>query len=453
MRLPYHNEEGLMGRKRKYPLLKVIGILLGILGSLFVPLAGAAQGRNLLANPGFEPPYVTSIPGKDNCFIANGWTAWYIEGTREETAQGYLHAPEYKGATRQDFPYDRVHGGDTAQQWFRSFATYKAGVYQVVPNIAPGARYRFGAWVMIWSCHYDSDKDKKNCQGARSGNPSPMRIRVGIDPKGGTDPFSANVVWSPEGNPVDAWQLFQVEAVAQASQMTVFVYSNPEFRNRNNDVYVDDASLVMVAPPPMPKPKPTNTPAPTATPMATPEPTATPTPEATATPLPTPTPVAASLRVLAFEDRNANGVRDAGEPLLAGARVQVLDATNKVVLTGTTEGVGPLILSGLAPGNYTVLSASPAGYAPLPIDRWAVALAAGAEAEIAFAHRPLPTATPLPTSSPTAPPTPAPTATPLPTPLPPHADWGQRLYGISGILVAAVACILAGVFWWRRRLR
>lgn len=439
-----------MHRCSKYPFLREMGILLGIMVLLAIPATIAAQGPNLLANPGFEPPYVTSIPGKDNCFIANGWTAWYIEGTREETLQGYLHAPEYKGATRQDFPYDRVHGGDTAQQWFRSFATYKAGVYQVVPNITPGARYRFNTWVMIWSCHYDTDKDKKNCQGARSGNPSPMRIRVGIDPKGGTDPFSASVVWSPEGDPVDAWQLFQVEAVAQASQLTVFVYSNPEFRNRNNDVYVDDASLVMVAPPPTPKPKPTNTPAPTSTPTATPEPTLTPTPEATATPLPSPTPEVASLRVLAFEDRNANGMRDSGEPLLAGARVQVLDANGKVVLTGTTEGVGPLILS-LAPGSYSVVNTSPAGYTPFPVDRWAVALVAGSEVEITFAHKPLPTATPLPTASPTAPPTSVPMATPVP--IPPKADWGQRLYSISGLLVAVVACVLAGVFWWRRRLR
>lgn len=412
-----------------------------------------AQGPNLLANPGFEPPYVTSIPGKNNCFIANGWTAWYIEGTREETAQGYLHAPEYKGATRQDFPYDRVHGGDTAQQWFRSFATYKAGVYQVVPNITPGARYRFGAWVMIWSCHYDEEEDKKNCQGARSGNPSPMRIRVGIDPKGGTDPFSANVVWSPEGDPVDAWQLFQVEAVAQASQMTVFVYSNPEFRNRNNDVYVDDASLVMVAAPPTPKPKPTNTPAPTSTPTATPEPTATPTPEATATPLPTPTPLTAALRVVAFDDANANGLRDAAEPLLAGVRVQVLDAGGKAVLTETTEGVGPLMLTGLAPGNYTVVSTPPEGFAAGMVDRWAVALTAGAEVELYFSFRPLPTATPSPAASPTVPPTQAPTPVPSPTPQPPKPGLGERIYGISGLLVALVACLLAGLVWWRRRTR
>lgn len=436
--------------KRSLP--RLIAFLVALLAFFAVPLGGVAQGPNLLANPSFEPPYVTSIPGKDNCFIANGWTAWYIEGTREETMQGYLHAPEYKGATRQDFPYDRVHGGDTAQQWFRSFATYKAGVYQVVPNIAPGGRYRFSAWVMIWSCHYDSDKDKKNCQGARSGNPSPMRIRVGIDPKGGTDPFSASVVWSPEGDPVDAWQLFQVEAVAQASQMTVFVYSNPEFRNRNNDVYVDDASLVMVAPPPTPKPKPTNTPAPTATPTATPEPTATPTPEATATPLPTPTPVAAALRIVAFEDTNANGLREGEESLLAGVRVQVLDLAGKVVLSETTGGVGPLTLSGLAPGSYTVLSTAPAGFAVGLVDRWAVALTAGSEVELYFPFRAQPTATPSLTASPTSPPTPVPTLAPPPAP-PPKVSFGQRLYGISGLLVALVACALVGGIWWRRRAR
>ena len=78
------------------------------------PTGATAQGANLLANPGFEYPFHASLPGKDNCFIAHGWTGWYLNGTKEETDQGYLRAPEYKAATRHDAPHNRARNGEAA---------------------------------------------------------------------------------------------------------------------------------------------------------------------------------------------------------------------------------------------------------------------------------------------------------------------------------------------------
>lgn len=271
--------------------------LAAALASLLLVLPGgiAAQGPNLLQNPGFEQPYTAPIPGKENCFIAVPWRAWYVEGTPEETSQGYRLAPEYKPATRADFPGNRVRSGDLAQQYFHSFGNFEAGVYQVVPNVQAGARYQFELWGMTWSC---TDERKGNCGGATSGDPSPMHLRIGIDPLGGTDPFSPAIVWSPEQNAYDSWHQFAVEATAQASTITVFVYSYPDYRSQDNNVYLDDASLVLVAPPPTPTRRPTNTPTitptprPTNTPTATPLPTDTPTATATSTSTPTSTPTA-----------------------------------------------------------------------------------------------------------------------------------------------------------------
>jgi hypothetical protein len=113
-------------------------------------------------------------------------------------------------------------------------------------------------------------------------DPSPMRFRIGIDPTGGFDPFSPAIVWSPEQNAYDTWTLFQVDAVATSSAVTCFVYAYPEYRSQDNNVYLDDASLVVIAMPP------TATPRPTRTFTATPVPTDTPVPP-TDTPLPTPT--------------------------------------------------------------------------------------------------------------------------------------------------------------------
>lgn len=247
----------------------------------------SADGPNLLQNPGFERPYV-AMATKENCRIAAPWVPYYYEGSEWETSQGYRFAPEYKAAFRDDYPGNRVRSGELAQQYFKSFGNFQGGVYQIVPNITIGSPLRLEMWVMSWSC---SDESKGNCGGATSGDPSPMHLKIGIDPTGGSHWASPAVVWSPEVNAYDDWVRLEVEAVAQSSTVTVFVYSYPDYRSQDNNVYLDDASLVVVAPPATATPRPTNTPPPaTATPIpsATPLPTAT--APATATPMPTDTP-------------------------------------------------------------------------------------------------------------------------------------------------------------------
>jgi hypothetical protein len=249
------------------------------------PASALAQGPNLIQNPSFEQPYVI-LPGKENCAIAAPWVSWWVQGTPEETTAGYRVAPEYKAAIRADFPGNRVRNGELAQQYFHSFGNFEAGVLQQVSNIAVGSRLRFEIWGMTWSCDKES---KGNCGGATSGDPSDMHFRVGIDPTGGGDVFSSNIVWSPEQNAYDSWHQFQVEAAARNSTVTVFVYTYPNYRSQDNNVYLDDASLVILSPPPTATRRPTSTP--TATPLATQTPLPTATPLATATPLPTHTPL------------------------------------------------------------------------------------------------------------------------------------------------------------------
>ncbi|HQJ51021.1 MAG TPA: hypothetical protein PKW05_04500, partial [Anaerolineae bacterium] len=246
--------------KLSHQSLITLSVLALVSVSLLVtPATALAQGPNLIQNPGFEQPYAI-LPDKENCAIAAPWIAWWIQGTPEETSQGYRVAPEYKAAIRADFPYNRVRNGELSQQYFHSFGNFQAGVYQLVHNVAVGSRLRFELWGMTWSCDRES---KGNCDKATSGDPSPMHFRIGIDPLGGADFFSPNVVWSPEQNAYDVWTLFSVEAVAKRSTVTVMVYTYPDYRSQDNNVYLDDASLVVVAPPPVPTRAPTNTPVPT----------------------------------------------------------------------------------------------------------------------------------------------------------------------------------------------
>jgi LysM repeat protein len=69
---------------------------------------------------------------------------------------------------------------------------------------------------------------------------------VGIDPTGGGNPWSPAVVWSAVATPYDYYAQFTVEAQAQGSTVTVFTYGNAAEQRIHNDMYWDDASLVVI---------------------------------------------------------------------------------------------------------------------------------------------------------------------------------------------------------------
>jgi hypothetical protein len=100
----------------------------------------------------------------------------------------------------------------------------------------------FSVYMSAWMCANLAD-----CQGGlRSDQPATMHLRIGIDPTGHVDPFSPDVVWSPEMDSFDRWTQYHVEAVARGDAVTVFTHSRPEWTwpRLHNDVYVDEASLV-----------------------------------------------------------------------------------------------------------------------------------------------------------------------------------------------------------------
>jgi hypothetical protein len=115
------------------------------------------------------------------------------------------------------------------------------------------------------------------------------------------------------------------------------------------------------------------------------------------------------------------------------------------------------------PGNYIVTEKDPAGYESTFPNQWAAAVLENTTIELFFADRvkPPPTSTPTPGPTIAAPeptataterlveatavvPTATVPATATPEPLEdqPARTLGQRLYGISGILIAAVALLL-----------
>ncbi len=210
---------------------RLLAAVLLLVMSVIIP---AAYGQdNLLANPGFEPPFemvAGVVPGQ----IAQGWSPWSV------TVGGSL-APEYYPAsdTISGMGVPRILSGTDAQQYFSFFASHVGGVYQRVTGIAPGSTVTFSVNAWLWSSSSD-DPDM-------SDPTANMTVEVGIDPTGGEDGASPAIIWSAPSNVTDEFVLLTIDAVAEADAVTVYVRSTVNEILMNNVVYLDDAALNVTA--------------------------------------------------------------------------------------------------------------------------------------------------------------------------------------------------------------
>lgn len=200
---------------------------------------GCSPGAAIpVTNPSFEGAY-KKFGGIDEINHAEGWFPWWA------SAGGDNFPPEYKPADASLFP-DRVHSGSFAQQYFKSFGIFKAGLYQVVTGVPVGCRVRFTIYAQAWSCQDESG----SCPGTDSVNPANMFMRIGIHPDGSkqdaTDEGNRAVVWSEYANPLDDWFPISVSAVTQSTSIVIFLWASPDMPRRNQDVYWDDASVTVV---------------------------------------------------------------------------------------------------------------------------------------------------------------------------------------------------------------
>jgi hypothetical protein len=156
--------------------------------------------------------------------------------------------PEYKPA---EFG-DRVRSGSRAAQYFSFWSTHKAGLRQTV-TVPENAVVTFSVWGTSWITESDNST-------VSDGSATP-NMRIGIDPTGGTNPYSPAVVWSGFQQTKDIYGLFSLEVQAQGAQVTVFTFAapdvnpnSPDYGFKHTDIYWDDASLTAGegAPPPAP---------------------------------------------------------------------------------------------------------------------------------------------------------------------------------------------------------
>lgn len=197
--------------------------------SVYLPIVAAQSGSTLpLLNPGFESGF-REVDGVHELKVANDWQPWWDEDSAR---------PEYK---RADPIVDsrRVRTGDSAQQWFNTYAKHTAGIYQRVTDVPVDKTVVFEAWVQAFSSSAD-DFDRSTGR---------YRMRIGIDPYGGLDHKSPDIAWSDDGHaiePYDQYEFLSVQTVARSDRVTIFVWGQAEWPLKHNNAYCDDTKLYVL---------------------------------------------------------------------------------------------------------------------------------------------------------------------------------------------------------------
>lgn len=209
---------------------------------------------NVLRNPGFEGigrPLDNDYPNPDNwtqetfngqtyneIMTPEGWVTWWDEG-------GEYRRPEARVIPREP-PYSeppvRIYQGYYAAMYFTFYGRHDAGYYQRVTGLTPGASVYFYAHAHAWSCD-DDEHDGYSC-----GNPENQGFRVGIDPHGGVNPWSAEVVWSERLSAPDVYRRIGPvwATVGPEGAVTVFVRSDVQWwPYKHSDAYWDNAALMV----------------------------------------------------------------------------------------------------------------------------------------------------------------------------------------------------------------
>ena len=376
-------------------------ILIGILAAaLSVVWAQDPEVENLLTNGGFDGDFTTH-DGAEPRNVAAGWLPWHIPPS-DASPSFSNHDPYY------DSESDRIRGRDgKAQKFFTLFATHQAGLYQKAPKLSSGKTYRFSVYGYVWSSSFEDARISED--------PGDVVLRVGIDPTGGTDGESDDIIWSTSATFFyDAYRQYAVIATAESDSITVFIESTVGSPRANNYIYLDEALLEVASETLLPADD-TPTPEVLDSPTPTPMPTDTPVPTATPTPTATPSPTPETVTHIVQEGDTVSALALEYETTIAAIKLaNALDERNTIV-------VGMRLVVPISSFEAFAVEAATATATPSPTPT-----------------PPPPTATPTATNTPSPTPTPRPTATPVTY----QVRRGDTLYSIAlrfGSTVAELA--------------
>lgn len=203
--------------------LIVIAVLLGSIGVL-----PALAQDNLLVDGGFEARgnFKRVADGDGASFdVPQAWEGWVTTSPRTQPwmnfiPTGFPHTGIFKTPAESTQSLHIARGG----------ATFTAAVYQTV-TVPENANVIGSAWGYMER---------------RAGNADSVpgaQFRIGIDPTGGNNPLSPSIIWSPTVNRADEWVQATVEATAQGTRVTLFLYATQTQPSDPNGIYWDSARL------------------------------------------------------------------------------------------------------------------------------------------------------------------------------------------------------------------
>ncbi|MCB0217348.1 MAG: hypothetical protein KDH92_11965, partial [Chloroflexi bacterium] len=209
---------------------------------------------NLLVNPGFEAGF--SARGFASRTLALGWLAWQDPGSGEPVLSPAARFRDGDPAAMAGAWSQRVEGLGPLQA---------GGLWQTVP-VPPGERVLGQAWALAWQGR-DADRQRTRSSGAYA-------LGIGIDPRGGSDPDAAGIVWTTPVTVTDGWLPLFVATTAESTAVSLFLRGQPLSPGANEARW--DEACLRLADAPLPPP-PTRTPEPRPTPeLAAGAPSATP---------------------------------------------------------------------------------------------------------------------------------------------------------------------------------
>ncbi len=200
--------------------MRRLSIILSALLLLVLTIPTQAQDGNLLNNAGFESTSYSFVSADPLALavtynVPAGWGGGVVQSPRSETwmnvhPTGFPHNGPFKLQGNSSFHMSRGGG------------TFTAYLYQQI-SVTAGSPLEGGAWAFI-----------ENGSGTAI-------ARVGIDPTGGTNPFSGAVVWSANGANGFNWNRMSVSSTAQGNTATLFLFATQAFPVDPNGVYWDEA--------------------------------------------------------------------------------------------------------------------------------------------------------------------------------------------------------------------
>lgn len=190
-------------------------------------------------------PYTTEV---GNIFVPENYTFWFKHGLPvDHDPSNPMGWAQPEGHHTSGFP-ERIHEGNTAYMFFGFYKIVDAGLYR---QFSDHGLCTASIFAHAWSSTEDNPSCSTGvgCEGFSMPEGSVeddaarnFTFYIGIDPTGGEDPYSENVVWSEGRHIYNVYDRISVTAEVSGTY-TVFIRALSLWPFKHNDAYFDSLDV------------------------------------------------------------------------------------------------------------------------------------------------------------------------------------------------------------------